>query len=150
MVNENLINLTINKKQVELVQELKDYEIKTSKLSPAARARVIRKWGGGYVSENREDYGPGNEQSKAAAKEIGGVALTTLTIICPPAGLVVGSGVATAGAITAVIGAADKDPECVQDGFDIFTMGMGSVVSGKSGLKSHKGNVCSLPICPKK
>jgi len=57
MVNENLVNL-INKKPVELVQELKDYEIKTSKLSPAARAKVIKKWGGGYVSENREEYGP--------------------------------------------------------------------------------------------
>lgn len=57
MVNENLINL-INKKPVELVQELKDYEIKTSKLSPAARAKVIKKWGGGYVSENKEGYGP--------------------------------------------------------------------------------------------
>jgi hypothetical protein len=42
MVNENLVNL-INKKPVELVQELKDYEIKTSKLSPAARAKVIKK-----------------------------------------------------------------------------------------------------------
>ena len=58
MVNENLINLTINKKPVELVQELKDYEIKKSPLSPAARAKVIKKYGGNYVSENREGYGP--------------------------------------------------------------------------------------------
>lgn len=95
-------------------------------------------------------YGPGNEQSKDAAKEIGGVALTTLTIICPPAGLAVGAGVATAGAATAIVGAVDNNPECIKDGFDIFAMGMGSAVSGASGLKSHKGSVCSLPICPKK
>ncbi len=47
-----------NKKQVELVQELKDYEIKKSPLSPAARAKVINKSGGNYVSENKEGYGP--------------------------------------------------------------------------------------------
>jgi len=57
MVNENLVNL-INKKPVELVQELKDYEIKKSPLSPAARSKVIKKYGGNYVSENKEDYGP--------------------------------------------------------------------------------------------
>jgi len=44
MVNENYLKLmTENKKPVELVQELKDYEIKTSKLSPAARSKVIKK-----------------------------------------------------------------------------------------------------------
>jgi hypothetical protein len=47
-----------NKKPVELVQELKDYEIKKSPLSPAARSKVIKKWGGGYVSEDKEGYGP--------------------------------------------------------------------------------------------
>lgn|SRR6185369_6503944 len=59
MTNENnLIDLVNNKKPVELVQELKDYEIKTSKLSPAARAKVIKMYGGNYVSEDRESYGP--------------------------------------------------------------------------------------------
>lgn len=95
-------------------------------------------------------YGPGNEQSKGEAKEIGGLALTTLTIICPPAGLTVGAGVAAAGVLTAAVGAAEKDPGCIKDGLDIFAMGMTSAVSGKSGLKSHKGSVCILPICPKK
>jgi len=57
MVNENQVNL-VNKKPVELVQELKDYEIKKSPLSPAARAKVINKSGSNYVSENREGYGP--------------------------------------------------------------------------------------------
>lgn len=59
MVNENYLKSMVeNKKPVELVQELKDYEIKTSKLSPAARAKIINKSGGNYVSENREGYGP--------------------------------------------------------------------------------------------
>lgn len=58
MVNENLINLANNKKPTELVQELKDYEIKTSKLSPAVRARVINKSGSNYVSEDGGSYGP--------------------------------------------------------------------------------------------
>jgi hypothetical protein len=56
--NENLINLINNKKPVELVQELKDYEIKKSPLSPAARSKVISKSGSDYVSENKGDYGP--------------------------------------------------------------------------------------------
>jgi hypothetical protein len=50
--------LVENKKPVELVQELKDYEIKKSPLSPAARSKVIRKWGSDYASEDREGYGP--------------------------------------------------------------------------------------------
>src|SRR5438105_4493171 len=57
MVNENLKPIE-NKKPFETVQELEKYEIKTSKLSPAARAKVIKKYGGNYVSENREGYGP--------------------------------------------------------------------------------------------
>jgi len=53
MAKENLINLVNNKKPVELVQELKDYEIKKSPLSAAARSKVISKYGGNYVSENK-------------------------------------------------------------------------------------------------
>jgi hypothetical protein len=54
MVNEN------NIPKVETIYELKEntYEIQTSKLSPAARVKVIRMYGGNYVSENREGYGP--------------------------------------------------------------------------------------------
>ena len=33
-------------------------EVKQSPLSPAARSKVIRKWGSDYVSEDREGYGP--------------------------------------------------------------------------------------------
>src|SRR5438105_2054432 len=59
MVNNNdLINLVNIKKPVELVQELKDYEIKKSPLSLAARSKVINKSGGNYVSENKGGYGP--------------------------------------------------------------------------------------------
>jgi len=95
-------------------------------------------------------YGPGNEQSKAAAKGLGGLGLATLTIICPPAGVAVGAGVAAGGAGLAVIGAANNDLELVQDGFDVFSMGMGSAVKGGFSSSSHKGYVCSLPVCPKK
>src|SRR5947209_18057394 len=48
-----------NKKPFETVYELKNYEIKTSKLSPVARAKVINKSGSNYVSERgKEGYGP--------------------------------------------------------------------------------------------
>jgi hypothetical protein len=56
MVNEQ--NLT---PKTETVYELKqsDYEIKTSKLSPAARSKIIKMSGGNYVSERGgEGYGP--------------------------------------------------------------------------------------------
>jgi len=95
-------------------------------------------------------YGPGNEQSKTTAKKVGGTALTALTIICPPAGLAVGAGVAGVGAMTAAVGTIEDDQECVQDGFDIFAIGMTSAVKGATGLGSHKGYVCDNPICPKK
>src|SRR2546421_8453608 len=49
MVNENIIPIE-NKKPFETVYELKNYEIKTSKLSLAARAKVIKKYGGNYQS----------------------------------------------------------------------------------------------------
>lgn len=55
--NNNLITHLENKKPVELVQELKDYEIKKSPLSPAARSKVINKSGSNYVSEGKDDYG---------------------------------------------------------------------------------------------
>ena len=55
MVNENNIPKT------ETVFELTEnhYEIKTSQLSPAASSKIIRKWGGNYLSERgKEGYGP--------------------------------------------------------------------------------------------
>jgi hypothetical protein len=91
-----------------------------------------------------------SSENKVVAKTVGGVALTTLTIICPPAGLAVGAGVAASGATMAVAGAIDKDSELIMDGFDVFAMGMGSAVKGGSGSNSHKGYVCGNPICPKR
>ena len=52
-----------NKKPIELVQELEKYEIKKLSLSPAARGKVINKSGSSYLSENKEEYGPGSVQS---------------------------------------------------------------------------------------
>jgi len=57
MVRENLIPLE-NKKTFEVVSELKDYEVKKSSLSLAARSKVISKNGGDYLSGNKEGYGP--------------------------------------------------------------------------------------------
>jgi|SRR5215216_665233 len=67
MVNQNLVNLINNEKPFETVCELKDYEIKKSPLSPAAKVKVIKKYGGNYQSSRvgSEDialtqmYGPG-------------------------------------------------------------------------------------------
>jgi hypothetical protein len=59
MVNENNLKLMIeNKKPFETVYELKDYEVKKSPLSPAARSKVINKNGSNYLSNNKEGYGP--------------------------------------------------------------------------------------------
>jgi hypothetical protein len=57
MTNINNNNLP----KTETIYELKesDYEIKTSKLSLAARNKIINRWGSNYLSENKEMYGPG-------------------------------------------------------------------------------------------
>jgi len=57
MVNENLKAIIENKKPVELVQEIKNYQIKKSPLSLAARSKVINKSGSNFVSE-KEGCGP--------------------------------------------------------------------------------------------
>jgi hypothetical protein len=58
MVNENNIPIE-NKKPFEIIYELKDYEVKRSSLSRAAQKKVIKMYGGNYVSERRkEGYGP--------------------------------------------------------------------------------------------
>ena len=49
MTNNNLKPIE-NKKPFETVQELKNYEIKKSPLSPTARNKVINKNGSNYVS----------------------------------------------------------------------------------------------------
>ena len=57
MVNENY-KFVPKVPETFIVAELKEQEIKKSPLSAAAQSKVIRKWGGNYVSENRDSYGP--------------------------------------------------------------------------------------------
>jgi len=57
MTYEKNIHLIENKKPIELVQEIENYQIKKSPLSPAARGKVISKSGSNFVSE-KEGYGP--------------------------------------------------------------------------------------------
>jgi hypothetical protein len=67
MVYEN--NIPVEVPKTETVYELKesDYEIKTSKLSAAARSKVIKRYGSDYLSERAftddivlsQMYGPG-------------------------------------------------------------------------------------------
>lgn len=57
MVNEN-IKLIENKKPFETVQEIENYQIKKSPLSPAARGKVVNKSGSNFLSGNKEGYGP--------------------------------------------------------------------------------------------
>jgi hypothetical protein len=108
--NNDLINLVNNKKPVELVQELKDYEIKKSPLSPAARAKVIKRNGGNYQSSrmSSEDialvqmYGPGfwDDFLKPVASEalvVASIFPPTAAVAAPAALIVTGAGVAAAG-----------------------------------------------------
>jgi hypothetical protein len=55
-----------NKKPFEIVQEIENYQIKKTSLSPAARGKVINKSGSNYVSENKDYYGPGNSESSSS------------------------------------------------------------------------------------
>lgn len=94
-INPHLIE---NKKSIELVQELEKYEIKKSPLSIAARGKVINKSGSGYVSEDREGYGPGNSQSSdEVARYAGKQAVSRVTgSLLGPAALPVGAGLKVA------------------------------------------------------
>ena len=156
MTKNNIYLPKENLAKVETIQELKNeykipsYEEFMKTYEPNEEVEILTEAEYQDRLLHGSRFGPGNEQSKNTAKGIGGVALTTLTIICPPAGLAVGAGVAGAGAAVAVAGAACDDPKAVEDGLEIFAMGMGSTVKGATGLSSHKGYVCSLPICPKK
>lgn len=65
--NNNLKPIIENKKPFEIVYELKDYEVKKSPLSVAARAKVIKRNGSNYQSSRMDSrdialmqmYGPG-------------------------------------------------------------------------------------------
>jgi len=110
--NNNLINLIENKKPVELVRELKDYEIKKSPLSPAARAKVIKRNGGDYQSSrmSSEDialmqmYGPGFWDD--FLKPVVSGALVVASIFPPTAAVAapIALGVAGAGAAATGLG----------------------------------------------
>ena len=98
-----------NKKPIELVQEIEKYEIKKSPLSLVARGKVINRSGSGYVSGDKEGYGPGSSQSsysdnsdrakmeryhaKATANLASTIASRTVTPVVP----------AAAGALTSVV-----------------------------------------------
>jgi len=59
MTNTNNLKPIIeNKKPFELVQEIKNYQIKKSPLSLAARSKVVNKNGSNYVSGNKKGCGP--------------------------------------------------------------------------------------------
>jgi hypothetical protein len=81
---------------------------------------------------------------------LGGLAMTGLTVICPPAGLAVGGGIAAGGLTVTVAGAANNDEEAVIAGLEMMAIGGGGAISGASGLKAHSGKSCYLPVCPKK
>ena len=115
----------------EQKEAIKKYQIKTSPLSPEARNKVIRKWGSDYVSENREDYGPGNSQSAEenvakAGRFIAGTVLTVATVACPPAGLAAATVLVTTGsAVKGISRIADEDSNwrAAGDAFDWMAQG---------------------------
>ena len=155
MVNNNQIPIEV-KKPVETVYELKDeYKIPSfeefmKSYEPSEELEILTEaeWKDRVLHGSQ--YGPGNEQSKTAGKVLGGLALTGLTAICPPAGLAVGGGIAAGGLSVTVVGAVSNDDEVVAAGLEMMSIGGGGVISGASGLKTHSGKSCSLPICPKK
>ena len=100
---------------------------------------------------NGPQYGPGMEKGhKDGLKLVGGVAMKTLSTVCPPAGLAVGAGVAVGGATYAICSAIDKDAEGVKDGIAVFGIGMTGAVGGAFESGSHNPSFCTLSaICPK-
>ncbi|CAI2196708.1 6433_t:CDS:2, partial [Funneliformis geosporum] len=122
-----------NNQVIELVQELKDYEIKKSPLSVAARAKVIKRNGGGYQSSrmSSEDialmqrYGPGFWDD--FVKPIASGALVVASVFPPTAAFAapVALGVMGAGVTVAGIGhAADSK------GLKKFGKGLAEIGSG--------------------
>jgi len=56
--NNNLKPIIESKKPFEIVQEIENYQIKKSPLSPAARSKVVKRYGGNFLSDNKKGYGP--------------------------------------------------------------------------------------------
>lgn len=120
MVNENNLRPIIeNKKPFELVQEIENYQIKKSPLSPAARAKVIKRNGSGYQSSriSSEDialmqmYGPGFWD------DFGGFIIKTAATTAA-AGAIVATGGTAAPLIGAGMWASGKVAEEVGKGTD--------------------------------
>jgi Cytotoxic len=124
-----------NKKPVELVQELEKYEIKKSPLSPAARGKVINKSGSDYISESKEDYGPGNGQSNLSDGE-------KAALIGVSVGVAVGATILTAGVATPI---AVKGVEAVVNSIDYISSGGGNggESSSSSNMNIGSGSVSS-------
>jgi len=123
MVNNNKLIIE-NKKPTETVYEIKneipsyeefmkDYEVKTSKLSPAARSKIVKRHGSDYLSERAfnndialmQMYGPGFwDDIKGVVKPIATGALVVASVFPPTAAVaapiaytVIGAGVAATG-----------------------------------------------------
>lgn len=136
MVNNNdLINLVNNKKPVELVQELEKYEIKKSPLSPTARGKVIRKYGGDYQSPRMDDkdialmqmYGPGFWDD--FLKPVASVALVAASWFPPtaPVAMPISLTVAGVGAATMGVGHVTGNERVKEIGKDIGQIAVGGI-----------------------
>jgi len=113
MEEKELITPEEQAKLVDYFKERQDLIIKKSNLSPAARSKVIRKYGSDYLSERAftrdialmEMYGPGFwDDIKVVVKPIASGALIAASIFPPTAAIalpitatVVGTGAATMG-----------------------------------------------------
>jgi|SRR5215211_6389910 len=112
MPKQNPYLIKENYKKIEEVREIEN-EIKTSRLSPAARSKIVKRHGSDYVSENGEFYGPGSAQSsysdnseearmnRYAAKTTTNVGVAVISKAAGPVGALA-SGVA--GAVATTVG----------------------------------------------
>ena len=154
MVKNNQIPIEVNKKPFETVAELKNEvpsfeEFMKTYDEPCEESEFLAEVEYQDRVLNGPKYGPGNEQSKEAAKVGGGLALGALTVICPPAGVIVGAGVVAGGATATAIGVATDTKEATNTGLAMISIGGAAAISGTSGLNAHSGKTCILPH-PKK
>lgn len=99
-------------------------------------------------------YGPGGEMSKesqetakTAGKVFTGLGVAAVTIICPPAGIGLATGVAVGGATTFAVGASDNNQELMNEGLQYIGIGAGGALAGtQAGLSAHAKNGCPLPL----
>ena len=146
MVNENNLPPIENKKPFETVYELKenDYRIKTSKLSLAARSKIIKRHGANYLSERAfthdlalmEMYGPGfwgdffDAGLFVGKTVLIGSAATAITVATGGAAIPIGAGMWAGGKVVEKIG---KDTDCrlLQSvGGAVGDLGLGTATAG--------------------